>query len=616
MDLGLTSLPAQLARILVVGLVVAYWFGYGATRWLIPRDWLPYRWLLMPAVGLTLFAVIAQPLALLGVNSPTLIWILFPFAFLVNVLAFWRAPRIEEKTFRREQIAPLLSALIALALGVLPLFAYGYITIIGYNADGTTYVSQAEFAKQFGLATGTISNIPSPFAKTDVFVIQTGIGAVASLWHSVVSQLLQRDSFYSYAPLLALWYGLSFLSAFVCYRLAFQFHFWTSLGALAALGLNSTRLLIPLDNFSPHTFLLVLLPLEWMASQHYIETGTRRTLLLAALTLAAQIMIYPEGTPFYVLPILVYLVLSVGRNRFTARLAVLRWLQIGIVSLLVAPTAYWQLSAVFIPQVATVAQALGGTIPTFISLAEGLGINALRIVEHPFMESWDTGVRAFWDVVAWFAVLIMFVLFGVGVVYSVKTQRNFLAASAIAFAAFLAWMYFVQNYPYGFFKTFATVVLVFNAVIAFGIQIWIEKARGWNIAAPLRWAPLVVVGFLVLLLSTSMIWFETTIAQRPPVVTRKLIQLTHSPDLLPPNAPIFLSLTRNPNPYVFWAAYLFRDHPLYGQGRVAYSDMHNARAGVVYDYALLNRKDDPLEFGYAPDTRVWQDRWLVLYRKP
>src|SRR5581483_9300965 len=110
MDLGLTSLPAQLARILVVGLVVAYWFGYGATRWLIPRDWLPYRWLLMPAVGLTLFAVIAQPLALLGVNSSTLIWILFPFVFLVNVLAFWRAPRIEAKPPRREQIAPLLCA--------------------------------------------------------------------------------------------------------------------------------------------------------------------------------------------------------------------------------------------------------------------------------------------------------------------------------------------------------------------------------------------------------------------------------------------------------------------------------------------------------------------------
>ena len=93
----------------MLGVLVAYWLGYGATRWLLPWAWLPYRWLLMPAVGLTLFAVIAQPLGLLGVNSAMLIAMLFPLALIANVLAFWKALQVDKTAAFAKLLRPLES---------------------------------------------------------------------------------------------------------------------------------------------------------------------------------------------------------------------------------------------------------------------------------------------------------------------------------------------------------------------------------------------------------------------------------------------------------------------------------------------------------------------------
>lgn len=216
-NFSLTSLPAQLFTILLVGIGVAYWFGYGASRWLLPRELAPYRWLLMPAVGMTLFAVVAQPLARIGLNTVQLIWILFSLAFAANAAALWRAPHVENRA-RREIFLPLAVAVGALMLGTLPLFAYGYLTVIGYNVDGSTYVAQAEIAKQYGLALEQIDGLPLLYAQSVAHIIRVGVGAVAPLWISLVSQLLGRDSFYAYAPLSALGFASGFLSTFVLYR--------------------------------------------------------------------------------------------------------------------------------------------------------------------------------------------------------------------------------------------------------------------------------------------------------------------------------------------------------------------------------------------------------------
>ena len=66
---------------------------------------------------------------------------------------------------------------------------------------------------------------------------------------------------------------------------------------------------------------------------------------------------------------------------------------------------------------------------------------------------------------------------------------------------------------------------------------------------------------------------------------------------------------------MYWAAYFLRDHPLFGSGLVAYSAIQNAQDGVLYDYALLNREENPVEFDYAPDAIAWDDRWTVLYQR-
>lgn len=612
---GLTSLPAQLAGILVFGVASAYWLGYGVTRWLLPHAWLPYRWLLMPAVGLAFFAVVAQPLGLLGVSSERLIGILGLTALVVNGLAVWKAPPSADQLSLREWLAPFGVALGTVVFGLLPLFTYGYITVMGYNVDGSTYVAHAEFSKQFGLLSAGIYTIPSPYAVTVARTIESGIGVVAQYWLSAVSVLTGRDAFYAFTPLLVLWHALSFLSVYVLYRVGFHLGFWTAALALAALALNSVRLMIPLDNFAPHTFALALLPLEWLATQDYFEQGTRRGLLFAAVTVGGQILVYPEATPFYVLPIFLYGVLHTRQHWARAGKLLWQWVKLGLVTVLICPTAVWTLYASFVPQVGTVAQAIGGTLDVFITVPQAFGLNAVRVLEHPWLEPWDTQVRAGWDVIALIASIVVGGLIVWGLVRAWQTGRHLLAGAGIAMVLLLAVMLFVQNYPYGWFKTLATGLFVLVALAALGAQQFIERLNANG--AQRRFVPIAVgvIGLLFVLMGVSMVWFQTTLAQRAPVVTRRLIQLANSTDILEPGSSVYLSLTRQPNPRMYWTAYFLRDHPLHGSGRVAYSELHNAEDGVLYDYALLNREENPTEYDYAADSAVWDDRWTVLYKK-
>lgn len=614
-ELGLTLLPAQLAGILVLGVAVAYWLGYGATRWLLPEAWLPYRWLLMPAVGLTLFAVIAQPLALFGVNSPMLIVILFSLALVANVSAFLKAPRAQAGLAPREIIFPLGIALGVIVLGVLPFFAYGYLTVMGYNVDGSTYVAQAEFAKRFGLARAQLMTIPSVYAESVVHVITVGVGAVGPLWHSVLSQLMGRDAFYSYTPVLILWYAFSFFSVFVLYRITFRLKPGASLLALAALALNTMLWTIPLDNFALHTFALALLPVEWMATLHYLETRERRALILAALTLGAQILTYPEATPFYLLPFLFYLGLVALRERGIPWRAIRAWGQIGVLSLVLAPTAYWTLYAGAVHQSQTLSRAVGGTVDTFISLAEGIGFSPLSLVEHEGMVAWEYVLRDTWNSAVWVMFAILLLCAVVGFLQSYKSERVFLTATGSALVVTLAWMFFVQDYPYGFFKTWVTSLFVWMAFLALGVETAVAALRASERTRRFSYAALVIAVLWIAFEVVSMLGFEKKLAERPPVVTRKLIQLANS-KLIPPGASVYLSLTNTPNPRMYWAAYFLREHPLYGSGLVAYSAIQNAQDGVIYDYALLNRGENPIEFDYAPDAVVWDDRWTVLYKRP
>lgn len=614
MDLSLTSLPAQLVTILVLGTGTAYWLGYGVSRMLLPGELLPYRWLLMPVVGLCFFAPVAQPLAWLGVNTSRLILILFLLSLVANLVARWRAPRATVQIPRREIYTPALVAIGAIALGLLPLFAYGYITVTGYNVDGSSYVAQAEFAKQFGLDTTRLASIPSIYAETVVYVIETGTGSIGPLWVSVVSELWGRDSLYAYTPLLVLAYGTSFLSVFVLYRIVFQLKFWVALVALVALSFNSVYLLIPLDNFAPHTFALALLPFELTTVYLYLTTRSWRALVVAALALDAQLLTYPEILPFYLAPVLLALGLKVAFARENIRREVVGLVYIGGLSVLLAPTAYWTLYAGLLHQAGTVTRAVGGTIETFISLGEGLGVDALRVVQLDTPVLWEGGVRAGWDTAAPVAVGILLVLMAVGLVASVKRKVWWLAACGLVYCALLAGMFFVQNYPYGFFKTFATGMFVFVAWMALGGQAWWEAMKGSEMGRRFLFAPIAVLLLLLTLLGTSMAWFETALAVRSPPVTRKLLQLSNS-NLIPTNASIYLSLTNNSNPRLYWAAYLLRHHPLFGNGTVAYSKLENAREGVVYDFALLKGDENPVEFDYAPDAKVWEDRWTALYQR-
>src|SRR5207248_3343865 len=144
-------------------------------------------------------------------------------------------------------------------LCVLPLWSYGYTTIIGENWDAEIYMGLGEHLKVYPQAHLALA-APNPILDT-LINPPYGLRTHGFSYFQAALGVLPLDSLHTLAPTLALIRALSIPAAYVFFAAGLGLRRRVSLLACAALGLNAFLLWITFNMFGMQVPTFGLLPL-------------------------------------------------------------------------------------------------------------------------------------------------------------------------------------------------------------------------------------------------------------------------------------------------------------------------------------------------------------------
>ena len=261
----------------LVGLALLLYLGAGLSSFL-PRPLAPYHWLIAPWAGYCLLVVVTQFLtnSPFGITALRSALIAFLLASVPNIYALWRwlrAPRGRWAWRKRPRtlLPVILLALLVFVLCVLPLWSYGYTTIIGENWDAEIYMGLGEYLKIYSQS-GLAAALPNP-------ILDTLINPPYSLrthgfsYFQAALGFLPLDSFHTLAPVLALLRALSIPAIYVFFRETFRFRPNAALLASGGLALNAFLLWVTYNMFGMQVPTFGLLPLSLCLSVLALRQG-------------------------------------------------------------------------------------------------------------------------------------------------------------------------------------------------------------------------------------------------------------------------------------------------------------------------------------------------------
>ena len=287
-------------------LVALFYFGFGATRLLLPPPLREWRGLMMPLVGLALVVVWDYLALFFGINLTIATFLLLGIATAVNAAAVVQTftvpfPSTSDLIFPAFRRVPLMSstfatktprheakrkqnrwclgafvaglsdmenvrwglfaiALITFLAAIAPLVRYGYITIIGENWDYEFYLPLADALRTLptsALAQAPANPLMNVILSRHILPLPMGF----SYLQSTLDVLFRLDAFDSFAILLAVVRALGVVSAFVFFRATLKMSPRAALAASGLLGLNGLLLWATYWNFGLHLTSLALLPI-------------------------------------------------------------------------------------------------------------------------------------------------------------------------------------------------------------------------------------------------------------------------------------------------------------------------------------------------------------------
>jgi hypothetical protein len=255
-------------------LIALFYFGFGATRFLLPPTQREWRALITPFVGLALVVVWDYLALFFGINLTIGTLLLLGAATAVNAAAAVRSfpdslPLLTKRDSHSAQAllpkgkvgwALFAVALVTFLAAIAPLVRYGYITIIGENWDYEFYLPLADSLET--TATGALAQLPpNPLMNVvlsrHIFPLPMGF----SYLQSSLDVLFRLEAIDSFAVLLAVVRALGVVSAFVFFRATLRMGRPAALAASGLLGLNGLLLWATYWNYGLHLTSLALLPI-------------------------------------------------------------------------------------------------------------------------------------------------------------------------------------------------------------------------------------------------------------------------------------------------------------------------------------------------------------------
>ena len=631
---------AENLLVAITGLALLYYMGGGLSRWL-PAELLPYRWLIAPWAGYSLLVITTQfltnePFGLTALTSAyvalgvaTLLWV----PAVIGRFSGKRAPESENAG-----LSPVWWLVLALSAGVfvlcvLPLWSYGYTTVIGENWDAEIYLGLGEYLKvypQSGLSTA----LPNP-------ILDTLINPPYSLrthgfsYFQAALGVLPLDSLHTLAPALALLRALSIPAVFVFFRVGLRLKPGASLLACATLGINAFLLWITFNMFGMQVPTFGLLPLSICAllvalrvSDPSSGQSLVRASLWAGLLIAATAVTYhPALTALVAMAAPVVAVLLV------------RYRHEDIVKRLVRPLLLALVTAVSLSLVSQI-KSVGGFLKQYSEKTGGLGLTGFTSPSDAFGLSLSfrdllgadpgrpllSALASIYAVAGWAALALCT---GLVVLYMVRVwlrrerkdgNIEGWVIPALLTGAIVYPLLFVSplGYPYGWFKalSFVSFALVGAAVGGLWEILGTHTQRAWARRGALACgAVLAGIMLVTVWLTVGRYWGEPLRFDRAMLevgAVRNVIVNTQgkAPGVYVSNSPNMQRLGRLYNGLL---SYFLRDTDLYGKLDTANSTLNRERGDGLYEYSLLGADDSPSEYGVSGGRLVWSNSLVSLY---
>ncbi len=652
-----------LVSILATGvafLAALFYFGFGATRVLLPQDFGEWRALVTPLVGLALIELWDYAALFFGINLATATSALLLVVTGLNAAAVLRGrPLSTLPPAKGESWGFLLSriagegrradifrgnraieyvgasrwglALFAFLAAVAPLVRYGYVTIIGENWDYEFYLPLADALRTmstFAIAQAPANPLINIILSRHIGPLPMGFAYI----QTTLDILFRLEAFDSFAILLALIRALGVISPFIFFRATLKMSNRAALVAAALLAFNGLLLWATYWNFGLHLTSLALLPLALAFGADALSRRSGRTSLpMAALFLAALNVTFHPSLIAALLPLgalgLYVLVTHTDRVR---RIACGVALLVGTVALSF-PTLFHLQD--FLREYYG-REPLATGLRAFIPITDAYGLSQYSfdlVVGHtiPTPALYDLATRI-WNIAAPVLLLLALAasLFALWRLRKDSERRVvwYIIVGASVFYIALFRLPFLRPYPYGFLKSLMTVSFVLLALAVQGAELVIPgsdegatrnlSSRNQRFFASLRMTTgVAAVLFFALTLFTFGITLEQYFKPAPPFFNADDLKLRELPRVVSQGATVFLSDRAQVQKIPMGlAAYALRDFPLRGNIQTGYGSLDNAEPGAVYAYALLARGEEPLGRGYQP-TPLWSNQKFALYPK-
>lgn len=620
----------------LAGLALLLYLGAGLSAWL-PPALAPYRWLVAPWAGYSFLVIVTQFLT----NSPFSLTALqscyaaLALATPVNLYALrlWirsrgDTPQVEN---RREMLWVALLALGLFVLGVLPLWSYGYTTVIGENWDAEIYMSLGEYLKVYAQS-GLLAATPNP-------VLDTLINPPYSLRTHGFSYLqaglgfLPLDSLQTLAPLLALVRALSIPAAYIFFRVTLRLGWRTALLASAALALNAFLLWVTYNTFGMQVPTFGLLPLAvCLAALAFSHDGSpfslRSPSIWAGLVLAAIAVTYhPALTAWAALagPVFLVALVVAWRSGRRAAWALLRsGLVMAAVGVVLSAVSQVKSFEGFLKQYSEKTGGLGLTGFTSPTDAFGFSLSFRDLLPSDPGRPLLTALTILYGGWGWLAlaavlVLVAYYLYRLARSGGQRRTEAWLQGALLAGAiAYVLLFLRPLNYPYGWFKALSFVSFVPVGMAAGGLAYLVAPSNRRRLVLASLLGVLVAVPLLATTwLTVGMYWGNPIRFDRQMLAVgsaRPLVaQSPGDGSVYVSNSPNMQRLGRLFNGLL---SYFLRDTDLYGKYQTANSKLDHLRPDGLYGYYLLNSEDSPSEYGVAGAKLLWQNPLMSLYASP
>lgn len=639
-------LPVALENLLVgvVGLALLLYLGVGLCARL-PGVLLPYRFMLAPWVGYCLLVVVTQfltnsPLALTALQSG---YVALGMATVINGVALVRGwgsgvggrEPADQLPVPDSRFLALLT-LSTFVLCLLPIWSYGYNTVIGENWDAEIYLGLGEYLKSYAQV-GLHSALPNPILDTLVNP-PYGLRTHGFSYFQAALGFLPLDSLHTLAPALALVRALSIPAAYVFFREGLHLPSRPALWACAALGLNAFLLWVTYNTFGMQVPTFGLLPVAACLLMVALRTAsnmgaTIRSLpapsIWTGLVLAGLAVTYhPALTAFAAMAGLAVLVLLITLPR--ARVRVLATVAaIGVSTLALSLVSQVKSLEGFLKQYSEKTAGLGLTGFTAPGDAFGFSLSFRDLLPagggRPLLSLLSTlYTLAGWLVLVIALLLILLYAYRLWTAPTEGEKRLAWSRVGLIAGAFVYVLLFLRplNYPYGWFKALSFVSFVWQGAAVGGLRFLLDwrGLSGIRSSRLLRdLALLSGAGALLLVLFTTVLtvgryWREPLRYDRAmlevgavrPIVTAggsdRSVYIGSSPNMR--------ALGQLYNGIL---SYFLRDTDLYGTFDTANSKLDREKSSGVYRYSLLHADDDPAEYGVAGGQLAWHNSLISLY---